>query len=280
MERAIQRERAEAFRRLHDGPGILVVGSVWDAGSAVVFERAGFAAIATSSAGVAFSLGYPDGEQVPRDEMLAAIARVVRATSLPVSADIESGYGRTSDEVTETCRKVLEAGAIGVNIEDATGDEAYPLVDPELQAEKLRAVRAMADAFGVHLVINARTDVILGRVGDETTRFSETVRRANLYRAAGADCLFVPGAVDRDTIARLAGAIAGPLNVLATTGTPAVDDLAALGVRRVSQGSGPARAALATARRVAVELKEHGTYTAYTEEAIDYAAANRLFERR
>jgi 2-methylisocitrate lyase-like PEP mutase family enzyme len=284
MDKSIQRERAEAFRRLHEGPGVLVVGSVWDAGSAVVFERAGFAAIATSSAGIAFSLGYPDGQRISRDEMLAAIARVVRATPLPVSADIESGYGRTPDEVADTCRAVLKAGAIGVNIEDATpddpNDEANPLFDATLQAEKLRAVRAMADAFGVHLVINARTDVYLGRVGGETTRFAETVRRVNLYHAAGADCLFVPGVADRDTIGRLVRAIEGPLNVLATKGTPPVAELAALGVRRVSQGSGPARAALATTRRVARELKDHGTYAAYVDGAIDYADANRLFTRR
>jgi len=280
MDKSIQRERAEAFRRLHEGPGVLVVGSVWDAGSAVVFERAGFAAIATSSAGIAFSLGYPDGEQIPRDEMLAAIARVVRATPLPVSADIESGYGRTPDEVSEMCRGVLKAGAIGVNLEDATDDPANPLFDATLQAEKLRAVRAMADAFGVHLVINARTDVYLGRVGEESIRFAETARRVNLYRAAGADCLFVPGVADRDTIGRLVGALEGPLNVLATKGTPPIAELAALGVRRVSQGSGPARAALATTRRVARELKDHGTYAAYVDGTIDYADANRLFTRR
>jgi 2-methylisocitrate lyase-like PEP mutase family enzyme len=144
MDRSTQRERAEQFRRLHDGPGILLVGSAWDAGSAVVFEREGFDAIATSSAGVAFSRGYPDGERIPRDEMLAAIARVVRAVRVPVSADIEMGYGRTPREVSETCRGVLEAGAIGVNLEDATDDDAHPLVDAALQAEKIRAVRAMA----------------------------------------------------------------------------------------------------------------------------------------
>jgi 2-methylisocitrate lyase-like PEP mutase family enzyme len=279
MSKAIQRERAERFLHLHDGPDILVVGSAWDAGSAVVFERAGFAAIATSSAGVAFSLGYPDGERIPRDEMLAAIARIVRATPLPVSADIEAGYGRTPAEVAATCRGVLEAGAIGVNIEDTTDDPAQPLVEASLQAEKLRAVRAMADAFGVPLVINARTDGYWINLGDEATRFADTVRRANLYRAAGADCLFVPGAVDRDTIGRLVREISGPLNVLAVAGVPPVAELAALGVRRVSQGSGPARAALATARRVATELRQRGTYAAYTTDAVSYADANRLFER-
>jgi 2-methylisocitrate lyase-like PEP mutase family enzyme len=279
MDKAIQRERAEQFCSLHDGPEILVVGSAWDGGSAVVFEREGFAAIATSSAGIAFSLGYPDGQRMPRAELLAATARIVRATRLPVSADVEAGYGGTPHEVSETCRGVLEAGAIGVNLEDATDGDAQPLFEAVLQAEKIRAVRAMAKAFGVPLVINARTDGYLLQLGDEATRFADAVQRLNLYRAAGADCLFVPGVVDAATIARLVRAIDGPLNILATAGAPPVAELAALGVRRVSQGSGPARAALATARRVARELKTHGTYSAYSLDTIGYAEANRIFAR-
>jgi 2-methylisocitrate lyase-like PEP mutase family enzyme len=278
-DRTTQRARAERFRALHDGPDVLVVGSVWDAGSAAVFAREGFAALATSSAGVAFALGWPDGQVVPRDEMLAAIARIVRAVDVPVSADVEAGYGRTPRDVAETCHGVLASGAIGVNLEDATHDGAAPLVDPARQAETIHAVREMAAAFGVPLVVNARTDVYLLGVGDPATRFDEAVRRVNRYREAGADCLFVPGVVDRETIGRLAAAVAGPLNVLATAGTPPVAELAALGVRRVSQGSGPARAALATARRVARELRARGGYDAYTADAIAYADANRLFER-
>src|SRR5262249_54621449 len=147
MDKSIQRDRAERFRRLHQGPGILVVGSAWDAGSAVVFEREGFDAIASSSAGVAFSLGYPDGDRVPREALLAAVANMVRATRVPVSADIETGFGWTVKEATDTCRAVLEAGAIGVNLEDTTPDPAQPLVEPELQVEKIRSVRRMAEAY-------------------------------------------------------------------------------------------------------------------------------------
>ena len=279
MEKSIQCDRAERFRRLHAGPQVLVVGSVWDAGSAVVFEREGFEALATSSAGVAFSLGYPDGQRMPCADNLAAIARVARATRLPVSADVEAGYGLTPEAVSETCRGVLEAGAIGVNLEDASDDPAHPLFAAELQAEKIRAVRAMAAAFGVPLVINARTDGFLLQLGDEATRFADAVRRLNLYRAAGADCLFAPGLVDPPTIGRLVRALDGPLNILATGDAPSVAELAALGVRRVSQGSGPARAALAATQRIARELRAHGTYAAYNVDTIGYAAANRLFER-
>ena len=280
MDRSAQQAKAERLLALHAGPEVLVVGSAWDPASAIVFEREGFAAIATSSAGIAFDLGYPDGQRIPREEMLSAVARIVRASRLPVSADIESGYGVTPREVSETCRGVLAAGAVGVNLEDTTDDPQAPLVVPELQAEKIRAIRAMASEFGVPLVINARTDLYWLKLGDEATRLDETVRRLNVYRDAGADCLFVPGAVERDVIAELVRRVAGPLNILATANTPPVAELAALGVRRVSQGSGPARAALAATRRIARELKTNGTYAAYTTDTISYGDANALFDRR
>ena len=280
VDRSAQRAKAERLLALHAGPEVLVVGSAWDPASAIVFEREGFAAIATSSAGIAFSLGYPDGQRIPRDEMLSAVARIAHASRLPVSADIESGYGVTPHEVSETCRGVLAAGAVGVNLEDTTDDPEAPLVATELQAEKIRAIRALAIRFGVPLVINARTDLLWLKLGDEATRLDDTIQRLNLYRDAGADCLFAPGAVEHATIAELARRVRGPLNVLATAGTPPVAELAALGVRRVSQGSGPARVALAVTRRVARELHTRGTYAAYTTDTISYGDANALFEGR
>lgn len=278
MDTQLQRELAQRFKALHEGSDILVVGSAWDAGSAVVFEREGLQAIATSSAGVAFSLGYADGEILPLDEHLRVLAAVVRATRIPVSADIETGYGRTPAEVSANCRRVLETGVIGINIEDTSGDARQPLLKPELQAEKIRAIRAMAEEFGVPLFINARTDNYWLKLGDEETRFQDTVARLNLYRAAGADGLFVPGVVDGATIRRLVQAVKGPLNILASAGAPPVPELAAMGVRRLSQGSGPARAALSAVRRIARDLQGQGTYTGYTENTISYAETNRLFE--
>lgn len=270
-----QRERAERLRRLHEDGDILVVGSAWDPGSAVIFESMGFPAIATSSAGIANSLGYPDGERLPLEEMLAAVARIVRAVSVPVSADMESGFGTTPEVVAQTCQRLLETGAVGVNLEDATPDGA--LEDPLRQVEKIRAVREMAQNYGVPLVINARTDRYWLRLGEDETRFKDSVARATLYRQAGADCVFVPGLTDAGIIGRLVAEIPAPLNILASAGAPSVAELAALGVRRVSQGSGPARAALSGTLRAASELKKHGTYSAYTESAVDYARANRLF---
>jgi 2-methylisocitrate lyase-like PEP mutase family enzyme len=280
MNKGLQRRKAEAFRAMHHEQGALVLGSVWDVASAIVFERAGFRALGTSSAGIAYMRGYADGEVMTRGEMLEAVAEIASRVDIPVSADMENGYGHTPDDVAETCRLVLEAGAIGVNVEDTTGDAARPLVDLALQCEKIRAIRRMGESFGVPIVINARTDGFWLKLWDDEKRLAESIERCNAFREAGADCLFVPGAVDPKVVAVLARDIRGPLNILATPGCPGIPDLQALGVRRVSQGSGPARAALKVAQDIAEELLARGTYGAYQGNTIPYAEANRLFASR
>ncbi len=244
-----------------------------------MIEQAGFAAIATTSAGVAWSLGYPDGERIPRDEMLRAVERIARATALPVSADLEAGYAHTPEAVAETMRLAIEAGAVGVNFEDGTHRADRPLRDLETQVEMIRAIRQAAQAAGVPLVVNARTDTYLRAVGDEESRFAETVRRANAYLRAGADCAFVIGLRRRETIARLAPAIEGPLNILTGPGAPPIPELAALGVRRVSFGSGPMAASLAFLTQIAHELRERGTYQALEQSAINQVEMNRLLSQ-
>jgi 2-methylisocitrate lyase-like PEP mutase family enzyme len=271
MDRETQRARAIRFRALHQRPGILVLVNAWDPASACIFEKAGCTAIATSSAGVAASLGFAD-EDIPVSVMLEAVARIAAAVSLPVSADMEAGFGDTAGKVVETAKAVLQAGGIGMNLEDAAGD-------PALHVEKVQAVRHAADAAGIPLVINARTDVYLRQLGDPAGRFDEAVRRSNAYRKAGADCLFVPGVRDAATIGRLTGAIDGPVNILAVPGAPPVAELQRLGVRRVSVGSGAMRATLALAARIARELLDAGTYTSLID-AIPYADVNRLFKEQ
>ncbi|MGC2325854.1 MAG: isocitrate lyase/phosphoenolpyruvate mutase family protein, partial [Candidatus Sulfotelmatobacter sp.] len=152
-----QKKKAKALLVLHSGGGPLILPNVWDVASARLVEDAGFPAIATSSAGVAFSLGYPDGEKIPREEMLAAVARIARAVRVPVTADVEAGYGPTPADATRTARAVIESGAVGMNLEDATGDSQQPLVELPLQLEKIRAVRETAESLQVPLVLNART---------------------------------------------------------------------------------------------------------------------------
>lgn len=279
MNREVQRGKAETFRALHRGPNILVVGSVWDPASARVFEHAGCAALATSSAGLANALGFADGEGLPLAALLDCVRRIVACVEAPVSVDFETGYGDTPDEVAASCRAVLDAGGIGVNIEDGSGGREQPLFDAALQVEKIRAIRAMADEYGVPLFINARTDGYWLKVGDDRTRVADSIRRCNLYREAGADGVFVPGVVERDTIATLVREIDAPLNVLAVPGCPPVPVLQQLGVARLSQGSGPARACLTLAQRIATELLGAGTYTSFHVGGMTYEQANALFVR-
>ncbi|OLF05804.1 isocitrate lyase/PEP mutase family protein [Actinophytocola xanthii] len=243
----------DTFRSLHSG-SILVLPNAWDAASARLVEQAGAPAIATTSAGVAWSLGVPDGDHLAREQAIALVARVVAAVAVPVTADIESGFGATPGEVGDTVRAVADAGAAGVNIEDALHDQ--PGLRPvEDQVARMAAARAAAPLF-----INARIDTYLLGIGPEETRMAETLARARAYLDAGADGIFVPGVVDRDLIAELVAKIDAPLNVLAMPGAPAVPELAELGVARASVGARVALAAYDTAVRCARELFSSGTY--------------------
>ena len=263
--------KAELLRRLHvEGP-MLVLPNAWDAGSARIFVAATFPALATTSAGIAFSLGYPDGEQISRDEMLAAVFRITQRVSVPVTADMEAGFGREPQAIAETVRRVLAAGAVGMNLEDRIGEE--PLLDFQLAVDRVRAARAAADAAGIPLVLNARTDAFSPNLGG----FAEAVRRGNAFREAGADSVFVPFAGDRDTIERLVREIAAPLNILGAPNAPSLKELAALGVRRVTFGSAPMRATLGLVRRMAREWKEKGTYGTLDAYGIPFQELQQFF---
>ena len=277
-----QHDRAARFRQLHarDADSILVLGNAWDAMSARLVEAAGAQAIATTSAGISWALGYPDGQGVTREAMAAAVRVIADAVQLPVTADVESGYGAgTPEDIAATVRAVIAAGAVGLNLEDAPGVDGAPLLAAEVQAARIAAARRAAAESGVDLFINARTDVFLRKVGDEHARVEETVRRAALYTAAGADGIFVPGVADVDTIRRLAAEVGAPLNVLGGPGTPTAPELRALGVARVSVGPGLARSVMAHVRRAAVELLGPGTYDAIREQ-VPSPEANALFAGR
>lgn len=263
-----QEEKASCFRALHRGEKILILPNAWDVATARVFEMAGFPAIATTSAGIAASLGYPDGEKISRDEMLEIVSRIARALAIPVTADVEAGYG----DPVATAKAVAATGAIGMNLEDALSTASDKLMEVSAQTAVIREIRAL----NLPLVINARTDIYLASIGDAATRFVRTVERLNAYYEAGADCLFAPGVSDAATIAALAREVQGPLNILATPGTPPAGELQALGVARVSVGSGAARAALGLVRRIAIELREHGSYKAMLEEQVPYAEVNEM----
>jgi len=275
-----QKEKATAFRKMHERSRILVLPNAWDAVSARILEAAGFPAIATTSAGVAWALGYPDGERADRDEMIAAIGRMARSVAVPVTADIEAGFGNTPEQVADMVKRVIEAGAVGINLEDSSKAQGHELVAVDAHVAKIDAARAMGIQCQVPLVINARTDVFLAGVGPEPDRFAHAVQRANAYRAAGADCLFIPGVRDAVTVGRLVQALNGPLNILAGAGCPSVTQLQDLGVARVSVGSGPMTATLTLLRNIATELAGPGTFTSFTTQTIPYAEWNRLMADR
>jgi 2-methylisocitrate lyase-like PEP mutase family enzyme len=277
MTKKTQSELARQFLELHSGPKILVLPNAWDVASARIFEEVGFRAIGTSSAGVAFSQGYPDGQKIRREEMLGVVRRIAEAVNVPVTADVEAGFGNTPEGVADTAREVIASGAVGMNLED--GDESRPnfLVDANRQKEIIQAVLEAGNSAGFPFVLNARTDILHYGIGPAETRLARAIERLNSYHAAGAPSLFAPGVKDKETIAQLARGLTGPLNILATVGTPPVAELQQLGVARVSVGSGPMRATLGFLSRMARQLREEGAFTLMTDGAIPYADMNRLF---
>jgi 2-methylisocitrate lyase-like PEP mutase family enzyme len=268
--------KATLLAALHRTPPLLVLPNAWDAASARIFEDAGFPAIATTSAGIAFAQGYPDMQRIGREEMADAVARIVRAVRVPVTADMEAGYG----DVAATVHAVLDAGAVGMNLEDADYGAGTALVPVEEQAARIREARRAAESRGIPLVINARTDVVLRAAQAGAEEIAEAIERLTAYRTAGADCLFAPGVTDRSQIGALVKAVGAPLNILAGAGTPPVSELEALGVARLSIGSGAMRATMAFTRRIARELRASGSYTLITSETIPYADSNRIMDRR
>ena len=266
---------AEAFRAMHRGQRILLLLNAWDVASARIFEEAGFGAIATTSAGIAFTLGYQDGQRISRNEMLQAVSRIAAAIRVPVTADVEAGYGDRPEDAAQTALGVIESGAVGMNLEDASGHASHPLVDLQLQLEKIAAINESKRKTGVPIVLNARTDVYLLQVGPGEKRYDQALRRLAAFRDAGADCLFLPGLRDAATIGRMVKDLNSPLNILAGPGSPSVPELQQLGVARVSLGSSTMRATLGLLGRIAEELKTTGTYR-FLENAPSHDDVNRM----
>lgn len=280
MNVKIQGEKAEILRKLHHGSKILALPNAWDVASARILEELDYPAIATSSAAVAFALGYPDGQRISRGEMLAAVERIAKAVRVPVTADTESGYGKTPEEIADFTKQLVASGAVGLNFEDITGDDESTHVELGLQVKKIRTIREISAALGVPLVINARTDIYLMPIGPEATRFERTVERLRAYREAGADCLFAPGVSDRETIAKLVEALGAPLNVLVSQGCPSLDELEKMGVARLSAGSSAMRAAMGAFQRVAKDWLAHGSYDSLLQCTIPYPQLNQMMARR
>jgi 2-methylisocitrate lyase-like PEP mutase family enzyme len=270
-----QAEKADYFRSLHKEGPILILPNAWDVPSARSFENSGFPAIATTSAGLMVSLGYPDGESIEKKEMLIAVRRIARAISLPLSADIVAGFGRTADDVVQSVREVIDAGAIGVNIEDldhSTG-KLYPL---ERQLDIIRKVKAMGESIGVPVVINARTDALRHFGGDERAKFEEALHRALAFRDAEADCVYPMGLTEYSAISNFVKILDFPINVMIRKGLPLISILSSLGVRRVSFGPAAMYAAMGLLKKIGREVLDAGTYDSLLENAISFEELNAL----
>jgi 2-methylisocitrate lyase-like PEP mutase family enzyme len=262
----MQSRRALDFQALHE-QGILMLANCWDGASARIAEAAGSRALATSSAAVAWSHGYADGYQLPPELLLLTVRNIVRGTSLPLTVDIEDGYADDPELVAQFVQQVIGAGAVGINIEDGSKP-------PELLARKITAIRAAADKAGVKLFINARCDVYLRNLAEPSARAAETIRRAALYKEAGASGLFAAGASDEADIAAIVAAAGMPVNLLARTTLPSPARLAELGVRRLSAGSAPAEAMAGLLSAYMKRFLETGDIR--EEKAIDYSSLNKL----
>jgi len=261
----IQKEKAEMFLKFHQDKEILVLLNSWDIGSSKLIEACGYRAIATTSMGIAASLGYPDCQVIQLPEMIEAITGIVNGVQAPVTADIEAGYGNNLDEITDSVKKIIATGIVGINIEDSI--DLNPVLIDEMEfCERIAAIRALSDSLGFHLVINARTDSFYTAPGTERENLFESIKRGNKYREAGADCIFIQPVWEKETISTLVKEINAPINILSNPGIgagipPSVRELQDLGVARLSLGSGLMKATLALIKKVADELSENGTYT-------------------
>lgn len=257
---------ANAFRKMHQSPPALLLPNAWDAVSARLFEESGFRAVATTSGGLAWALGYPDGEGAPWTEVVAATRRIVRVLNVPVSADIEAGFGVTPGDVFNNVREMIAAGVVGVNIEDSDLRAKGTLRTIEDSVERVRAARNAANDSGVPIVLNARTDVFHQNIGEAKDRPAEAHRRARAYLDAGADCIFLFGHPELEVVAELAKSIKAPINIVGRVGMPGMTELERLGVARVSTASGPTMAALSTVRNVARALFETRRFDSLTSD--------------
>lgn len=277
MTTLTQKQLAEKFQNMHTSNKIVVLPNAWDAGGAVIFEKEGFEAIGTTSAGISYSLGYSDGEFISIDDVLDTTKKIQKRISVPLSVDIERGYANTKEEIIKNIKAVINEGAVGINIEDGICN-SKELSSLESQCELIKEMVKLKKELDINFVINARTDAFWLEIGDnKEERLSQSIKRANAYLKAGADCAFVPGALGIGDIEILVQHINGPLNIIATPASPSVTELEKRGVARVSLGSGVVRASLAVIKSISAQVKNEGTFDNMYKTTIAYDKANYLF---
>ena len=279
MTKSPQATLADKFQKMHKEKDILVLPNSWDAGSAVIFEKEGFEAIGTTSAGIAYALGYPDGECICFEDIVDTTEKILNRICVALSVDVERGFGNTIQEVVCNIEHIIKKGAVGINIEDGI------LANKELsnmqeQCNLIAEISKIKDRLGINFVINARTDSLwLSTKKTKSEQIEESIIRANSYLKAGADCIFVPGLLEIEEIKMLVRGIDGPINIITTPSSPNIQELEKLGVARVSTGSGPVRASYALVKNISNELKTEGTYNNIYKTTIAYDKINYLFSK-
>ncbi|MBO9619761.1 MAG: isocitrate lyase/phosphoenolpyruvate mutase family protein [Niabella sp.] len=277
MVSQIQKQKAEQFLQWHQDEEILVLLNSWDTGSSKLIEACGYKAIATTSMGIAAALGYPDCQVLQLPELLNVITGIVKGVQIPVTVDIEAGYGNDLGAIIDSVKKIIATGIVGINIEDSI--DLNPVLIDEMEfCERIAAIRSLSDSLGFHLVINARTDSFYTSSASPKEKLAESIRRGNKYREAGADCIFVQPVWEKETIATLVKEINAPVNILSnpTIGAgfpPSVGELQDLGVARLSLGSSVMKATLALIKNIATELSQHGTYTILSDALTPFSEA-------
>jgi len=276
-----QKLKAIDFLKLHHDSHILILPNVWDVFSAKICENLGFKALGTTSAGIAAVIGFPDGQKMNLQDNLRAVKVIAENTRLPVSADIEAGYSDNIEEVAGAALAAIQSGAVGINLEDSTGDVKNPLFDMTDQIRKIYALRMLFDREAIHPVINLRTDVYLSGEGNLKSKFRETVKRANAYLEAGADCIFVPdmGEINIKILKDLVNNISGPVNIIAGPSTPSIQELEETGVARLSFGPRPMRAAYGYFKNLMAGILSEGDFKNMSAYSLTYSEVNGMLSQ-
>ncbi len=271
-----QKILAQQFQAMHHAKELLVLPNAWDAASAFIFAKAGFKAIGTSSAGIAYSLAYPDGEYISFTDILESSQRMLNRISVALTVDIETGYSQKIEEIKENVKQIIKLGAVGINIEDGLTKPVASLKDMAEQSEIIKAISEVKQELDIPFVINARIDSYWLNLGDDKAKFKETLARADSYKNAGADCIFIPAKLNKQTIKLLAQEISLAINIIASPKCLSIKELEDLGVARLSLGSGPARASLGLNQTIANELINSNFNSIY-KHALSYTDSNSLF---
>ena len=274
MIKSDQKILAIRFSNLHHDDKMLVIPNAWSAGSALVFQKQGFKAIATTSAGIAYSLGYPDGEDISLDDLCLVVKQINRRISIPLSVDFERGYGNSIEEIKENVKQIILAGAVGINIED--GLVNGNLEDIDYQTSIIKAIAELKQELDIPFVINARTCAYWLNVADEEGKFAIAIKRGNAFAKAGADCIFIPGPLNQETVNKLVKEIEAPLNIIANPIFNNFDALNDMGVKRLSMGSGAVRSVFNHLINIGEDYKA-GNLDLMIKQPFSYTEANKFF---